>query len=148
MGILKQVLTTIGGIDFQIDYIVFKVTESISSYPILLRRPWLFNGWIKEDWGKGTITIGKGKQKIVLPMYPTQYHGEIQNEESKETSDDSYDSERETTNYITRERPLFKSLSPREYFMSKNQIEDSDDEILAWENAPVFNITSEVDVES
>ena len=30
LGILKQVLTTIGGID----YIVFKVTESISSYPI------------------------------------------------------------------------------------------------------------------
>ena len=71
LGILKQVLTTIGGIDFQIDYIVFKVTESISSYPILLGRPWLFNGWVKEDWGKGTITIGKGKQKIVLPMYPT-----------------------------------------------------------------------------
>ena len=148
LGILKQVLTTIGGIDFQIDYIVFKVTESILSYSILLGRPWLFNGRIKEDWGKGTISIGKGKQKIVLPMYPTQYHGETQNEESKETSDDPYDYERETTNYITRERPLFQSLSPMEYFMSKNQIEDSDDEILAWENAPVFNITSEVEVES
>ena len=98
--------------------------------------------------GKGTITIGKGKQKIVLPMYPTQYHGETQNEESEETSDDPYDSERETTNYITRERPLFKSLSPGEYFMSKNQIEDLDDEILVWENAPVFNFTSEVEVES
>ena len=32
--------------------------------------------------------------------------------------------------------------------MSKNQVEDSDDEILAWENAPVFNITSKVEVES
>ena len=29
LGILKQFLTTIGGIGFQIDYIVFKVTESI-----------------------------------------------------------------------------------------------------------------------
>ena len=148
LGILKQVLTTIGGIDFQIDYIVFKVIESISPYLILLRRPWLFNGRVKEDWGKGTITIGKGKQKIVLPMYPTQYHGETQNEESEETSDDPYDSERETTNYITRERPLFKSLSPWEYFMPKNQIEDSDDEIFSWENALVFNITTEVEVES
>ena len=26
LGILKQVLTTIGGIDFPIDYIVFKIT--------------------------------------------------------------------------------------------------------------------------
>ena len=124
LGILKQVLTTIGGIDFHIDYIVFKVTESISPYPILLGRPWLFNGRVKEDWGKGTIIVEKGKQKIVLPMYPTQYHGETQNEESEETSDDPYDSERETTNYITRERPLFKSLSPGEYFMPKNQIEE------------------------
>ena len=82
-------------------------------------------------------------------MYPTcRYHGETQDEESEETSDDSYGSEKETTNYITRERPLFKSISPGEYFMSKNQIEDSDDEILAWKNAPVFNITSEVEVES
>ena len=148
LGILKQVLTTIEGIDFQIDYIVFKVTKSISSYSIFLGRPWLFNGRVKEDWEKGTITIGKGKQKIVLPMYPTQYHGEIQNEESEKTSDDSYGSESETTNYITREKPFFKSLSPREYFMSKNQIEDSDNEILAWENALVFNITSEVEVKS
>ena len=50
---------------------------------------------------KRLSTIGKGKQKIVLPMYPTQYHGEIQNEESEETLDAPYDSERETTNYIT-----------------------------------------------
>ena len=148
LGILKQILTTIGGIDFQIDYIVFKVTKSISSYSILLGRPWLFNGRVKEDWGKGTISIRKGKQKIVLPMYPTQYHGETQNEESEETSDDSYGSEKETTNFITQERPLFKSLSPGEYFMFKNQVEDSDDEILAWENALVFNITLEVEVES
>ena len=144
LGILKQVLTTIGGIDFQIDYIVFKITESISSYPILLGRPWLFNGRVKEDWGKGTISIGKGKQKIVLPMYPIQNHGETQDEENDETSDDSYDSEKESTNFITRERPLFKSLSPGEYFMSKNQIENSDDEILAWENAPIFNINDHI----
>ena len=48
-----------------LDYIVFKITESISPYPILLGRPWLFNGWVKEDWEKDTITVGKGKQKIV-----------------------------------------------------------------------------------
>ena len=61
--------------------------------------------------------------------------------------DDPYDSKRETTNYNSK-RPLFKSLSPGEYFISKNQIEDLDNEILAWENASVFNITTEVEVES
>ena len=64
LGILKQVLTTIGRIDFQIDYIVFKVTKSISPYPILLGRPWLFNGQVKEDWRKDTIIVGKGNDHI------------------------------------------------------------------------------------
>jgi len=36
LGMLIQILTTIGGIDYKIDYIVFKLNESISSYPILL----------------------------------------------------------------------------------------------------------------
>ena len=36
LGMLAQVLTSIGGIDYKIDYIVFKVTEHISTYPILL----------------------------------------------------------------------------------------------------------------
>ena len=40
LDVLRQVLTIIGGLEFKIDYIVFKVIESISSYPILLERPW------------------------------------------------------------------------------------------------------------
>jgi hypothetical protein len=39
LGILKQVPTLVGGIEYKIDYIIFKITESISSYPILLDRP-------------------------------------------------------------------------------------------------------------
>ena len=34
LGILRQVLTTIGGLKFKIDFIIFKVIESISSYAI------------------------------------------------------------------------------------------------------------------
>lgn len=30
----------------------------------------------KEDWGKGTLTLGRGHEKIVLPLFPTHYQGE------------------------------------------------------------------------
>jgi hypothetical protein len=49
LGMLSQLLTTIGGIDYKIDFVVFKVSESISTYPILLERPWLYLAWIKDD---------------------------------------------------------------------------------------------------
>jgi hypothetical protein len=60
LGILKQVPTLVGGIEYKIDYIIFKITESISSYLILLDRPWLYLAKAKDDWDKGTLTIGKG----------------------------------------------------------------------------------------
>ena len=39
LGILKQVPTLVGRIEYKVDYIIFKVTKSISSYPILLGTP-------------------------------------------------------------------------------------------------------------
>jgi len=57
MGLLAQIDTTIAGIDYKIDYIVFKLTESISSYPILLGRPWLYLAKVKDDWEKETLSI-------------------------------------------------------------------------------------------
>ena len=47
LGILMQIVTTIGGINYKIDYIVFKLTEFILSYPILLGRPWLYSAKAK-----------------------------------------------------------------------------------------------------
>ena len=39
LEILEQVLTIIGSLEFKIDFIVFKITKSISSHSILLERP-------------------------------------------------------------------------------------------------------------
>ena len=41
LGIVKRVPTLIGGISFKISYIIFKVFDSLSPYPILLGKPWL-----------------------------------------------------------------------------------------------------------
>ena len=146
LRMLSQLLTTIGGIDFKIDYVVFKVSESISTYPILLGRPWLYLAKAKDDWDKGTLTIGKRTNKIVLPMYPTPYHGETQEEDIEVTTSNTYGSESESTKLVTKEQPTFKSIGLGEYIGPLNE-EDSDVAILNWENSPVYGISVEPEFE-
>jgi hypothetical protein len=49
LGILKQVPILVGIIEYKIDYIIFKITKSISSYPTLLGRPWLYLAKTNDD---------------------------------------------------------------------------------------------------
>jgi hypothetical protein len=44
LGMLSQLLTTVGEIDYKIDYVVFKVFESISLYPIFLGKTMVIFG--------------------------------------------------------------------------------------------------------
>ena len=76
VGVLVNVDTNIVGIVYKIDYVVFQLKNSTLSYPILLGRPWLFDAKARNDWGCGTLTIGRRRNKIVLQMYPVSYHGE------------------------------------------------------------------------
>ncbi len=73
-------------IEYHIDYIVFKSLTSTLSYPILLGGPLLYHTKARNDWDKRTLTLGRHKSKVVLQMYPMQYHGGTQEEESKFTS--------------------------------------------------------------
>jgi hypothetical protein len=43
---------------------------------------WLSLAKAKDNWGKKTLTIGKGTNKIVLPMCPILYHGKTQEEDT------------------------------------------------------------------
>ena len=61
---------------YKIDYVVFQLKSSTLCYLILLGRPWLFDAKAHNDWGRGTLTIGKRRNKIVLQMYPISYHEE------------------------------------------------------------------------
>ena len=76
VGVLVNVDTNIVGIVYKIDYVVFQLKSLTLSYPILLGRPWLFDPKARNDWGRGTLTIGRCHNKIVLQMYPVSYHGE------------------------------------------------------------------------
>jgi hypothetical protein len=152
LGILKQVPTLVGGIEHKIDYIIFKITESIPSYPILLGRPWLYLARTKDDWGKGTLTIGKRSQKTSLPMYPPIYRGETQEEDTNITSDNSYDSDSEREMYepikhVASNLKSYQCLGLDEYFTPLVDPNDSDNAILAWQQSEVCNISIQEDSE-
>jgi hypothetical protein len=87
MGVLFVVCIIIVRIEYHIDYIVFKLLTSTFSYLIWSRRPSLYQAKARNDWGKGTLTLGQHKGKVVLQMHPMQYHGGTQEEELEFTYD-------------------------------------------------------------
>jgi hypothetical protein len=146
LGILKQVPTLVGAVEYKIDYIIFKIIESIFSYPILLGRPWLYLAKAKDDWDKGTLRIGKGSQKTSLPMYPPIYREETQEDDTNVTSDNSYDSDSEGEMYepikhVATTSKSYQCLGLGEYFTLLVDPNDSDDAILAWQKSEVCNIS-------
>ena len=77
LGQLPQVPVQIAGREYKIDFIVVQIVDAIQPIPGILGRPWLIIAEAEEDWGKGTLILGKGKEKVVLPLFPTIYQGEI-----------------------------------------------------------------------
>ena len=139
LGILKQVPTLLNGIEYKIDYIIFKITESIFFYPTLLGRPWLYLAKAKDDWNKGTLTIRKGSQKAsLLQIYPPIYRGKTQEDDTNVTFDNSYDSDLEGEKYesikhVATTSKSYQCLGLGEYFIPLVDPNDLDDAILAWQ---------------
>ena len=79
-------------------------------------------------------------------MYPVQYHGETQEEDSDVTFEASYDSDTEPSYSMDKIQPVIKPLGMGEYF-SNFQNNDFDDAILAWENSPINIVEAEVESE-
>ena len=75
---------------YLIDFIVFQPSTTNTSYPILLGCPWLYQAQAKDDWGRDTLTIGKGSSKIKLNMYLSRYQGETQWQSPEVTSHQGY----------------------------------------------------------
>ena len=90
LEILPKIKTSISGIVYFIDFIVFQPSTNNTSYPILLGRPWLYQIQAKDNWGRVTLTIRKGSSKIKLNLYLSCYQGEIQWQSPKVTSNQGY----------------------------------------------------------
>ena len=145
LGQLPQVPVQIAGHEYKIDFVVFRTTDAIQPIPGILGRPWLITTEAKEDWGKGTLTLGKGKDKMVLPLFPTRYQGETQDEGTEFTTDgyetESEDSPIQFVNNIGNHQRSYNPVGIGEYFVSMRD-DDSDNAILSWQiSCPINNVT-------
>ena len=100
----------------------------------------------KEDWEKGTLTIGKGPKKTILPLFPIQYHDEIQDDETAFTIDEGYGIKNETTtsesiHRVNDEPYKYTHVGMGEYFCTLGD-GDSHDAILVWQNTAPVNMIS------
>lgn len=71
MGILKKQEVCVAGMIFQVNFVVIRMEENDSPYPMLLGRPWFTQAKLKMDWEKCRITIKRCKKKIRLDMVLT-----------------------------------------------------------------------------
>ena len=146
LGQLPQVPVHIAGQEYKIDFVVFRTTDAIQPIPGILGRPWLITAEAKEDWGKGTLTLGKGKDKTILPLFLTQYQGETQDEGTEFTTD-GYETESDenpiqSIHNVGNHQRAYNPIGMGEYFISMKD-DDSDNAILSWQNScPVNNVTT------
>ena len=145
LGELPQVSVIVAGKEYKIDFIVFRTSDAIQPIPGILGRPWLILPQAKEDWGKGILTLGRESEKMIMPLFPTKYQGETQDNGTEFSSDGSnsetdYPLSEAIHNVKSHSDPI--SLGMGEYYFPLGD-GDSDDAILQWQKS-VCNIVTTI----
>ncbi|KAH7422124.1 hypothetical protein KP509_13G091800, partial [Ceratopteris richardii] len=69
-GLLKNVSTVVGGLEFKVDYLIVRPRTSEATFSILLGRPWLVQAQCVHDLRTGFISIGPKSDRIQLQVSP------------------------------------------------------------------------------
>ncbi|KAH7307762.1 hypothetical protein KP509_22G076400 [Ceratopteris richardii] len=69
-GLLKNVSTVVGGLEFKVDYLIVRPRTSEATFSILLGRPWLVQAKCVHTLRTGFITIGSKADRIHLQVSP------------------------------------------------------------------------------
>ncbi|KAH7447749.1 hypothetical protein KP509_01G119300 [Ceratopteris richardii] len=67
-GLLKNVSTVVGGLEFKVDYLIVRPRTSEATFSILLGRPWLVQAECVHDWRTGFISIGPKSDRIQIQL--------------------------------------------------------------------------------
>jgi hypothetical protein len=114
----------------------------------------LYQAKVKDDWGKGILTIGQGSLKIKLSMYPSHYFGETQWHSREVTSDQGYSSndedfEANRVHIRYESKPHLNNnnitnVGLGEYLVPCTIDDDSDKAIESWlTDKPVYGVTGQ-----
>ncbi|KAH7373369.1 hypothetical protein KP509_17G051800 [Ceratopteris richardii] len=71
-GLIRNVQTIVGGIEFSVDYLVVRPRSTETTFSILLGRPWLMQADCVHDWRTGLITIGPKIDRIQIQVTPRE----------------------------------------------------------------------------
>lgn len=105
----------------------------------------------KEDWRKGTLILGKSKNKMVLLLFSTLYQGETQ-DEGTEFIIDGYETESEDTpiesiHNVGKHQISYNAIGIGEYLIPMKD-DYSNNVILSWQKScSVHNITTVVELQ-
>ncbi|KAH7278435.1 hypothetical protein KP509_38G040700 [Ceratopteris richardii] len=69
-GLLKNVSTIVGGLEFKVDYLIVRPRTSEATFSILLGRPWLVQAECVHGWRTGFISIGPKSDRIQIQVSP------------------------------------------------------------------------------
>ncbi|KAH7291421.1 hypothetical protein KP509_29G016300 [Ceratopteris richardii] len=69
-GVLKNVSTVVGGLEFKVDYLIVRPRTSEATFSILIGRPWLMQANCVHDWHTGFISIGPKSDRIQIQVSP------------------------------------------------------------------------------
>ncbi|KAH7281481.1 hypothetical protein KP509_36G050100 [Ceratopteris richardii] len=65
-GLLKNVSTIVGGLEFKVDYLIVRPRTSEATFSILLGPPWLMQANCVHDWRTSFISIGPKSDRIQI----------------------------------------------------------------------------------
>ncbi|KAH7281660.1 hypothetical protein KP509_36G057100 [Ceratopteris richardii] len=71
-GLIRNVQTIVGGIQFSVDYLVVRPRSTETTFSILLGQPWLMQADCVHDWRTGFITIGPKTDRIQMQVTPKE----------------------------------------------------------------------------
>ncbi|KAH7292412.1 hypothetical protein KP509_29G066900 [Ceratopteris richardii] len=83
-GLLKNVSTIVGGLEFKVDYLIVRPRTSEATFSILLGRPWLVQAECVHDWRTVFITIGPKADRIQLQVSPNLIGKKLTTTEERE----------------------------------------------------------------
>ena len=68
LGLLRGLKMDVSDVQFEIAAVILRMEDISRAYPLLLRRLWLQQAWVKQDWQSDKITVRKGKKKLKLSV--------------------------------------------------------------------------------
>ncbi|KAL2652868.1 hypothetical protein R1flu_020996 [Riccia fluitans] len=128
LGELKNIETSMGGIAFNLDYVVLQ-PEDEQGYEVLIGRPWFYGAGITEDWNYQEVCfrVEGRRTKVRIPWGPVAYHGETPQDDSDELTsapESAYDSDHSSYGVYMSERE--DSVNMCSFYLEVYETSDED----------------------